>query len=316
MNRSLFRFASLLAVAIVSSGIPSSSVFGFELPAIPLVLGSLDRMIPLDALPITSLTDADFAQHVAKLKSNLPDGNFTIVIQKPFVVIGDEAPERVKQRAKHTVKWAVDLLKKDYFKKDPLHIVDVWLFGTKESYEKNCQKLFRKKPSTPYGFYSSHHRALVMNISTGGGTLVHEIVHPFIESNFPQCPSWFNEGLASLYEQSGARNGAIVGQTNWRLRGLQEAIKSNRLGDFESLCKTTRREFYEDDRGNNYAQARYLCYYLQEKSLLRKFYHEFRKNVANDPTGYETLKTILGKKNLDKFQTDWEAYVLKLRFGN
>ena len=24
-----------------------------------------------------------------------------------------------------------------------------------------------------------------MNISTGGGTLVHEIVHPFIEANFP-----------------------------------------------------------------------------------------------------------------------------------
>ena len=34
-----------------------------------------------------------------------------------------------------------------------------------------------------------------MNISTGGGTLVHEIVHPFIEANFPACPPWLNEGL-------------------------------------------------------------------------------------------------------------------------
>ena len=49
-----------------------------------------------------------------------------------------------------------------------------------------------------------------MNISTGGGTLVHEIVHPFIQSNFPNCPSWFNEGLGSLYEQCRERNGKIV----------------------------------------------------------------------------------------------------------
>ena len=43
-----------------------------------------------------------------------------------------------------------------------------------------------------------------MNIATGGGTLVHEIVHPFMAANFEQCPSWFNEGLGSLYEQSAA----------------------------------------------------------------------------------------------------------------
>jgi len=28
--------------------------------------------------------------------------------------------------------------------------------------------------------------------------LVHEIVHPFMRANFPECPAWFNEGLASL----------------------------------------------------------------------------------------------------------------------
>ena len=32
--------------------------------------------------------------------------------------------------------------------------------------------------------------------------LVHEMVHPFMDADFPACPAWFNEGLASLYEQS------------------------------------------------------------------------------------------------------------------
>jgi hypothetical protein len=153
-----------------------------------------------------------------------------------------------------------------------------------------------------------------MNIATGGGTLVHEIVHPFIASNFPDCPSWFNEGLASLYEQAHDREGHIAGLTNWRLRGLQAAIRDRKLPSFEKLCSTTTGEFYDRDRGTNYAQSRYLCYYLQEQGLLVKFYRAFRENVGHDPTGIETLKTILGEDDLAAFQKRWQTYVLKLEY--
>ncbi len=153
-----------------------------------------------------------------------------------------------------------------------------------------------------------------MNIATGGGTLVHEIVHPYIAANFPECPTWFNEGLASLYEQCGDENGQIHGYTNWRLAGLQEAIRSRELPSFKSLCSTTTDEFYEKDRGANYAQARYLCYYLQQKGLLREFYRRFHANRQQDPTGYNTLQKVLGRDDMTKFQKEWESYVLKLRF--
>ena len=119
------------------------------------------------------------------------------------------------------MKWAVDRLKALYFQRDPEFIIDIWLFRDRESYEEHAEKLFGDKPYTPYGYYSAQHRALVMNIATGGGTLVHEIVHPFMAANFAACPSWINEGLASLYEQSGEENGQIKGFVNWRLDGLQ-----------------------------------------------------------------------------------------------
>ena len=259
-------------------------------------------------------SDADFARHVKNLKKQLPHRNFQIIVQKPFVVIGDEAPEVVKRRSERTIKWAVDLLKQDYFDKDPHEIIDVWLFKDKDSYEKHNKKLFGSVPTTPFGFYSSANKALVMNISTGGGTLVHEIVHPFIESNFPDCPAWFNEGLASLYEQCGKKDNKIWGHTNWRLRGLQGVVKSGRLGSFEDLCSTTTREFYNDERGTNYSQARYLCYYLQEQGLLRDYYKTFKENVDRDQTGYKTLVKTLGNPDMKKFNRDWQAYVLKLRF--
>lgn len=260
-----------------------------------------------------ALTDADFEKHVRALKKKLPDDDFEIVVQKPFVVVGDEDLETIEERAANTVKWAVDRLKKEYFSKDPDHIIDIWLFKDKESYEKNALAVFAEKPHTPFGYYSYRHRALIMNIDTGSGTLVHEIVHPFVAANFPDCPSWFNEGLASLYEQCGENKGRIWGYTNWRLRGLHGAIGDKSLLSFEDLCATTSREFYETDRGANYAQARYLCYYLQEKGLLKKFYREFRAGVKDDPTGYKTLCDVLGDPDMEEFQEKWEAYVLKLK---
>jgi len=220
----------------------------------------------------------------------------------------------VRVRAERTVKWAVDKLKQDYFKNDPDEILDIWLFADEASYKKHTKELFGLEPSSPFGFYSQENRALIMNIATGGGTLVHEIVHPFMRANFPKCPAWFNEGLASLYEQSGERDGHIVGYTNWRLAGLQRAVKAGSLPSFQALTGMKDNDFYGDERGTNYAQARYLCYYLQENGLLVKFYNEFCASHKQDPTGFQTLKKLLGEKDMEAFQKKWEAFVLKLTF--
>lgn len=265
------------------------------------------------ARPAAGLTDADYAQHVLQLKSKLPEG-FHLVVQKPFVVVGDESEEMVRRRATGTVKWSVDRLKDLYFTEDPDHIIDIWLFKDKESYRKHTWELLGDRPGTPFGYYSPRQQALIMNIATGGGTLVHEIVHPFVAANFPDCPAWFNEGLGSLYEQSGQRNGRIVGLTNWRLAGLQEAIAEKRVPPFKTLCSTTSDEFYNHDKGTNYAQARYLCLYLQKRDLLVKFYHAFRRRAPRDPGGYHTLVGVLGEDDMLAFQKRWEAWVMQLKF--
>lgn len=303
-------------------------------------------------------TAADYAQEVMRAKRMAPEG-FTIMIQKPYVVVGNESPASVKRWATGTISWASRLLKQDYFTEDPDEILAIWLFKDKETYDKYTEEIFGDAPDTPFGYVSYRHRAMIMNIATGGGTLVHEIVHPYVASNFPECPSWFNEGLASLYEQCGEYRGKIWGRTNWRLEGLQKGIEKKRkeaaeaaeaarraaagesaeesdegddaeaeedeeeeeyVGDvlpFRELCNTTSRQFYNYDAGQHYAQARYLLYFLQQKGLLRKYYHEFRRNARQDPGGYETLKEVLGletEAGMDKFQERWEAWVMTLRY--
>ena len=260
-------------------------------------------------------TSSPIEKHLAELKKRLPSKEFSIVVEHPFVVVGDEPKSVVKERSEETVRWAVDRLKKDLFTKDPDEILDIWLFKDAVSYEKHTQLLWGEKPSTPYGYYSSNHKALIMNISTGGGTLVHELVHPFIESNFPACPPWLNEGLGSLYEKCGDEDGYIRGYINWRLPGLQRAIKAGELTSFKDLMAMDAQTFYSDKRGDNYAQSRYLCYYLQQKGLLFKFYKLFQANQQQDPTGYQSLRSVLQESNLKRFQKKWEQYVLGLSEG-
>ncbi len=259
-------------------------------------------------------TRVELERHAAVLRKRLPGPSFSVVVQPPFVVIGDESAAMVRKRASGTVQWAVDELKRAYFKKDPADIIDVWLFDGKESYERNARKLFGETPSTPYGYYSAANKALVMNIATGGGTLIHEIVHPFMSANFPECPPWLNEGMGSLYEQCGEKNGRISGLTNWRLPGLQDAIRAGKVPSFEKLLAMDNTAFYNHDRGTNYAESRYICYYLQEKGLLQKFYRDFTAKYKSDPGGIKTLKEVLRDSDLAAFKNRWETFVLGLSF--
>lgn len=258
-------------------------------------------------------TPGGLAARAAALRERYGPYGLSVRVERPFVLVGDEAPQVLRRRAEGTVRWAVERLEQAFFDVPPRDIVEVWLLHDDESYRRHALMVFGERPDTPYGYYTPRHRALIMNIATGSGTLVHEMVHPYVASDFPACPAWLNEGLASLYEQCSDRDGQLWGHTNWRLPGLQEAIEARRLPSFTTLLSTTRDEFYEQDPGSNYAQARYLCYHLQEEGRLRAFYRDFRRNAASDPTGLATLRAHVGD-DLPAFQRRWERWVLGLRY--
>lgn len=259
---------------------------------------------------------AQYDAHIATLKQRLAAkrlGHLNVRIEDPFVVVGNGSMSDL-ERSSQTVRWAADHLEASFFDKRPGQILDIYLFVDKQSYEQGVLALTGERPGTPYGFYSSSERGLFMNIATGGGTLVHEIVHPYVEADFPDAPPWLNEGLGSLFEQSAERDGRIVGLTNWRLEGLQRAIGKRQVPSFRALTSLGSNAFYRDDRGTNYAQSRYLMYYLQEQGRLRSFYKAFRAARQKDPTGFATLQSALGERDMVAFKSRWEAYVAKLRF--
>jgi Peptidase_C39 like family len=278
--------------------------------AIRLRLDAREIRVPA---PEPGFSRADFAQHVMALRPKVPSG-YTLVVEPPFIVIGNAEPARVERAAERIVRWAVVGLKRDFFVRDPLRIIDIWLLKDKASYRDEAFDLSGYYPDTPYGYYDAPRSQMIMNIATGGGTLVHEIVHPFVEANVPDCPAWFNEGLGSLFEQTEDQDGHIVGLTNWRLPALQQAIRAHRLPSFSDVCHTTEDEFYRGRYDNNYAQSRYLLYYLQERGLLTRYTREMLAARRTDPSGYDTLVKVLGETDMAAFQNRWEQYVLGLEF--
>ena len=236
------------------------------------------------------------------------------VIEAPFVVIGDERRARASTTATHTVDWAVEHLKRDFFAcASRANVIDVWLFKARDELRAaRAARCSASTPATPYGFYSPEHQALVMNIATGGGTLVHEIVHPFIEANFPAVPAWFNEGLGSLFEQSGERGRAHRGPApTGASPACKRAIRAGKRAVVRSddrrqrRASSTRRAPATRRRATSATTSR-------RRASCTATTTGSARGVAADPTGYKTLVRVLGNPNMEKFEKDWQQWALAL----
>lgn len=275
------------------------------MPRLLIILATLALAAPARAEP----TADQLADRRDALAARLGRG-FTVVVEPPFVIVGDEAPAMVRHRATGILRWAIRLLEADYFASRPNKLIEIWLFKNERTYRAGAKRYFDETPETPYGYYDSSRDAMVMNIGPGAGTLVHEVVHPYIEANAPAAPTWFNEGLASLYERPSEKRGHIVGLPNWRLPNLKREIKNRTLPPLATLLATTRDGFYEAEF-DAYAYARYLLLYLQEQGKLSAFY---RQLVADerDHTGKTALEAVLGE-SLEAFEPRWRIWVRALK---
>jgi hypothetical protein len=224
------------------------------------------------------------AEFKAELKEKL-DSTFAISTVGPWVIATNMDPVESQRIVDSTIRKCAAGIQRQLFTKTARTApAKVYLFRDGESYEAWNKKLFNEKPQSIFGYYSRGKNSLVMNIGTGGGTLIHEIVHAMAEVDFPEIPVWLNEGLGALYEASDvAPSGKIIGVTNWRLKGLQEDLKTNTETQIDKLMELTDADFYGDRRSANYASARYLMQWLQEQGKLEAFYIRVRDQKDNGP---------------------------------
>ena len=265
------------------------------------------------ACTVSADIETDCAAVARTMRTELGE-KFIVEAEPPFVVAGNLSAGKFDRLRKRTVKQGYDALERQFFRKRPTRPIRVYLFANAESYSAGVVKLRGKPPHTPFGFCRTSRKgelALIMNIATGSGTLVHEMFHALVEPDFPQILTWCNEGMASLFEQCRFTDKGLKGLVNWRLPVLKKGLAAGRLVDLKKLVTLDGRAFYRDQRGMHYAEARYFCMYMQEKGVLEKFYHRYRDNFKKDKTGRKSIEQLFGK-NIDEVQTDWLAWVKTL----
>jgi hypothetical protein len=233
------------------------------------------------------------------------------IVRPPFVVAGDVPEERLASYAKWSVVRPAKAMWAAYFDGKPGRVITIYLFAGKKNYDPFARRDYPDGGRPFFGYYMPADRRMVMDINTGTGTLVHELTHALIVHDFPAVPTWFNEGLASLHEQCSVRETTIIGLTNWRLSGLQQAIRKNTLRPLKDLV--TKRDFYGRLQGNNYAQARYFVMYMQTKGVLRKFYRHFRAHHSGEGADVKAIEHVFGKK-LPAIEREFLAWARTLRF--
>lgn len=250
-------------------------------------------------------------QLLAKWTPAFTNEHFTSCTAEPFVIAGDLPRRELLMWSQQTIRPAVAALQRAYFKKKPDRPVLILLFASDQSYRRYAKLWFNDTDVSHFGYFRAGAGVMLMNISTGGGTLVHELVHALLRPDFPECPDWVNEGMGSLYEQCTLT--PLAGLVNWRLPALQEAIAKDELRSLTDLIQDP--DFYADGHvGMNYAQARYLMLYLQEKGQLQRFYAELRD--TDDRSGLKTLLHIIAPGKLADFERQWREWVSKLRYAD
>jgi hypothetical protein len=271
-------------------------------------------LVLLSAAPTTEASRDEKVQAMLHAwEPRFREERLRFVVAGPFVIAGNGTAKQLAAYRDGTILAAARALEATYFRTPLRDAVVICLFESEGPYRRLARKWFNQTDVPHFGFYRHADRVMFMNVATGTGTLVHELTHALIAPDFPNVPAWFNEGLASLYEQCSLSGDTITGLPNWRLPGLQKAIRDQTLRPLKDLIEDP--DFYRRDLvGLNYAEARYLMYYLQQRKLLTAYYRRFRDGVDDDANGLKSLQQVISPQSLDDFEKQWRAFVLDIRF--
>jgi hypothetical protein len=259
---------------------------------------------------------ADRERRARIAKQELGPRTITTVVSDIFVVIGPPGWQGGSfEQSVSLMRSSMAGYMNNRFGKKPAQAISVYLFPEGHTYEAFCKKKYDAPCIAHYGFYQPGERYMVMNIGLGAGTLTHEIVHPLVETDFPDAPTWLNEGIASVFEAPViTKPGEIHGVKNWRHPRLKRALTTASERDharLDVLFGMRDDVFRGDGEDLHYAMARYVCQWLDERGKLWTFYQRWRETVATDPTGEKAFREVVGMTPVEA-NALWSKWTLAL----
>lgn len=150
------------------------------------------------------------------------------------------------------------------------------------------------KPYAPFlGYYNKKDNLIAANGgSFGYGTLLHELIHAYINTDFPDAPIWFNEGLATLYERTQWQGNTLKCLPNWRF----DRMKTNDFSSLDQLVGKINAKHY------NLAEIRMLLLYFDHLEKTGELYTYVKTNK-------DSLNLIDCFQVFDIRQTKWNEFI-------
>jgi tetratricopeptide (TPR) repeat protein len=156
-----------------------------------------------------------------------------------------------------------------------------------------------------YGLYESSipavytHQSMNNGELSGWGSLFHEITHHFIQLNYHNPPTWFDEGLTCfLGEQAQiVKSKLIVGRPSpWREQILRSKIEEGHRPNIKRLFSSSTEQFHDWDLGCHFARA--FFYWLHETGQLEQYLKNVREKGYELSVLEETTSMSYGRINI------------------
>lgn len=238
----------------------------------------------------------DYSSVINEHSSIMPAG-MSVTKFRQYVIFSDLNEELTYKLIDNDMRITIESMTANFVNKTPDEVTPVYLFEKFDKYKEFVLNNYdvEENDLSPYGFYKISKNVIIIRYVTWKGSILHELTHRFIRSDFPDAPSWFDEGFASLNEKSTFENGVLTGDFSLRIIPLRRAINEGTYTGLRQLMETNDDELYGKRTSYYYAQSRYLLMYLQQEGLLEKYYKYFRDNYKKDNSGIKQLQEITGK---------------------
>jgi len=273
----------------------------------------IDTVNQIEKSPLSHLDEIlpgyNYNEVIEKYQNTLPSG-FSITRYKYFVIFSDLDESQTYTLIENDVKNTSTAMTGNYAEKVPDIVTPIILFKEYDSY-KDFALINYDIPEhdlSPYGFYKISKNVIVVRYVSWKGSILHEVTHRFLRSDFPDIPSWFDEGFAALNEKSTFINGNLSGDFSWRIISIRRAFENNTYTGLRTLMESNDEELYGHRSSYYYAQSRYLLMMLQQKGLLKDYYVLFRETYSKDETGIKQLEKVM-KKPLSEIDEELVEYL-------
>jgi len=250
----------------------------------------------------------EYDKIILKYKEKVPS-SATISRFRYYVIFSDLDENTTYNLIDKDIRNTSDEMTKNYVSRLPDSVTPVFLFKDYDTYENFSVNTIGLESDdlSPFGFYKISKNVIVIRYISWKGSTSHEITHSFTRFDFPDMPSWFDEGLASLHEKYVFKDDVMKGDFSWRIAALRRAFRENTYTGIKTMMETNDNELYGKRSSFYYAQSRYLLMYMQQTVSPDKYYKLFRGTYDDDNTGITQLEKTLNKpiEEIDKELIDY-----------